>query len=158
MLTTHSHLNAEDKYRREVLRDQYQTETKGRVAKTATALVVAGAIALTACGVPAETDAGAAADTQSAILIDNGPTWDPNRAMLEEILSTQGSVDEVLGTQVDEFEFGPMAAPSWQPDTDAVESITGVDTGSVNNTEPFGHPNYGRLSNYLGTESSSGIR
>jgi hypothetical protein len=158
MFTTYSQLKAEDKYRREVLRDQYQTEAKGRAGKAVTALVVAGAIALAACGVPVEADTGAALNTQSAILTDNGPSWEPNAALLDEILNAQERNTEVLAARIEASEFGPMAAPSWQPNTGAVEATTEPAPGAVNDTEPFGHPNYGRLETYLGTQPSSGIR
>ena len=158
MLMSNEFVRAEDNYRRQVLQDQYQTETKGRAGKTVTALVVAGAIALAACGVPAEGDVGAA-NTQSAILVDNGPTWEPNQAMLEEILNPQESDAEVLAARIETKEFGPMPAPSWQPSQAALDAVfRQPDTGSVNNTEPFGHPNYGRLENYLGAQPSTGIR
>jgi hypothetical protein len=159
MFTTYSQLKAEDKYRREVLRDQYQTEAKGRAGKAVTALVVAGAIALAACGVPVEADTGAALNTQSAILTDNGPSWEPNAALLDEILNAQERNTEVLAARIEASEFGPMAAPSWQPSHGAVDAVfRRPDTGSVNDTEPFGHPNYGRLETYLGAQPASGIR
>lgn len=158
MFTTYSHLKAEDNYRRELLRDQRHTDTKGRAARTVAALVLVGAMALAACGAPVEADAGNPADTQSAILSDNGPTWEPYRALLEEILTIEESDLEVMAARIEAPEYGPMAAPSWQPSRDALGSFSEVDTGSVSNTEPFGHPNYGRLDTYLGTERLSGIR
>jgi hypothetical protein len=158
MFTTYSHLQAEGKYRREVLRDQNRT-TERRVGKTVTTLVLVGALALAACGVPVEANTGAAADPASAILTDNGPTWEPNRAMLEAILTGRGSADEVLGTEVEEDELGVMPAPSWQPSQKALgEFLPQPNAGSVNDTEPFGHPNYGRLATYLGAETTSGPR
>lgn len=63
----------------------------------------------------------------------------------------------VGGVVVPKVEFGGMAAPTWQPNWGAVEPAD-IDTGGVNNTEPFGYPNYGRLENYLGAEPTSGPR
>ena len=72
-----------------------------------------------------------------------------------------------------EAEFGGMLAPTWKPNWDAIESIRSdrhwfgltppsgaqePDTGGVNNTEPFGYPNYGRLDTYLGNGAESGPR
>ncbi|MGD2059696.1 MAG: hypothetical protein PVF87_02415 [Acidimicrobiia bacterium] len=151
-------VKAEDNYRREVLRDQNRAETKGRARKTVAALLVVGAVALAACGAPAGADTGKVANTESAILTDNGPTWEPNRALLEETLNPQESDVEVMAARIEAPEYGPMAAPSWQPDTDAVEEGIESDPDGINDIEPFGHPNYGRLETYLGAQPSSGIR
>lgn len=74
---------------------------------------------------------------------------------------------------VPEIEFGGLAAPTWQPNWGAIESVRpdrhwfgqtppsatpDIDTGGLNNTEPFGNPNYGRLDTYLGSEPTSGPR
>jgi hypothetical protein len=149
MLFIQEAIKAEDKYRREVLRDQYQTKS-GRGGKTVATLVVAGAIALAACGIPAETEAGApnvATDGPSSILTDPGPSWAPN---------LPGPVSPAAPT----IEFGGMPAPgSWQSiETVVMSAHLEADTGSVNNTEPFGHPNYGRLQTYLGVQSVTGPR
>lgn len=148
MLFTQEAIKAEDKYRREVLRDQYQTQPTGRARKAVVALAVAGAVALAACGIPAETEVGApnVADGLSSILTDPGPSWAPNLAAITPVAPT--------------IEFGGMPAPgSWQSiETVVMSAHLETDTGSVNNTEPFGHPNYGRLQTYLGATTATGPR
>jgi len=149
MLFTQEAIEAEDKYRREVLRDQNQTQPKGRTRTAVFALVVAGAVALAACGIPAETEVGApTVVTREApsILTNPGPSWAPNLAAITPVAPG--------------IEFGGMPAPgSWQSiETAVLSAHLETDTGSVNNTEPFGHPNYGRLQTYLGATTAAGPR
>jgi hypothetical protein len=147
MLFTPEAIKAEDKYRREILRDQYQTQPTRRARNVVVALVVAGAVALAACGIPAETEVGAPnviTDQPSSILTDPGPSWAPN----------------LPGPVIPTIEFGGMPAPgSWQSiETAVLSAHVEADMGSVNNTEPVGHPNYGRLQTYLGAQSVTGPR
>jgi len=151
MLMSNEFVTAEDKYRREALRDQNQNGTKtGRAGRTVTVLLVAGAVALAACGVPQDADGGVAnvSRTPSAILTDPGPPWQPNFPAIVPVSPLAPAI-----------EFGGMAAPSWQPNQKALEEILGVpDTGVIGESEPTGHPNYGRLATYLGEEPASGPR
>lgn len=77
MLIGNDFVRAEDKYRREVLRDQYQTRSTGRVGKTVAALVVAGAIVLAACGTAVDTETKTEAATADvgvpAVVIQTSP-------------------------------------------------------------------------------------
>lgn len=110
MLTTYSHLKAEDKYRRDALRDQYQMEKKGRIGKVVATLVVAGAVVLAACGAVADTRTIA----QSQSVNDIAPNWQPNVKLLEEILGD----DEQPVT-----EPGGIGAPNWKPNWEAATSV-----------------------------------
>lgn len=101
MLMSNEFVKAEDKYRRELLRDQYQSETTGRVGKIVAVLVVAGAFLLTACGVPSDSNPGA------------GVTTAP------EVTTQQGSAGEVTVAPAEpktpEEEFSGVPAPDWHP-------------------------------------------
>lgn len=144
MFTTYSHLKAEDKYRRDVLRDQYQTKNEAGIAKTVAALVVAGAIVLAACGIPSEADSGAVSSVTGtrSFLADPGPVWSPNLSVL-----------------IPAAEFGGMAAPGWQPNLDAITTVRPqVETNTIRDTEPPGPPNYGRLETALGAAPAHGPR
>jgi hypothetical protein len=161
MLFTPEAIRAEDKYRREALRDQNQTQPKGRARTAVVALVVAGAIALAACGIPAET-----APEVSAILADNGPSWAPDFGALTPSAAAPALELGIMAAPVGPPmlipvpEYGPMPAPgSWQSiPTFVLSAHLEADADSVNNTEPFGHPNYGRLQTYLGVQSVPGPR
>jgi len=161
MLFTQEAIRAEDKYRREALRDQNQTQAKGRARTAVVGFVVAGAIVLAACGIPAET-----APEVSPILADNGPSWAPDFGALAPSPTAPplelGIMAAPVGPPmfIPAPEYGPMPAPgSWQSiETVVLSAHLEADEASVNNTEPFGHPNYGRLQTYLGIQSVPGPR
>lgn len=108
MFTTYSHLKAEDKYRREVLRDQSQIETKGRVGKAVTALVVAGALALAACGATASdtgevqnAPARAETDLEYAFGGTQAPTPQGSRGLMSTILASDAADPELAFSGVE---------------------------------------------------------
>jgi hypothetical protein len=102
MLMSNEFVRAEDKYRRDLLRDQYQTQTTGRVGKVVAVLVVAGALLLAACGDPGDTNPGARETTAT------------------EATTEQGSADDVTVVpapekKTPEEEFSGVSAPDWHP-------------------------------------------
>lgn len=92
MLTTYSHLKADDEYRREDLRDHYQARSTGRVGKAVAALVVAGAVALAACGTAVETETVDSDAAAPVVVTEAGP----DTMTLEE-------------------KFSGVPAPDWHP-------------------------------------------
>ncbi|HEX6299749.1 MAG TPA: hypothetical protein VF148_04720 [Acidimicrobiia bacterium] len=146
-------IKAEDKYRREVLRDQYQ-DKGGNVGITA-ALILVAAMIVAACGTAVETGTGTVSSNQA--VRDVAPVWEPNHSMLDSILEAQATVGISLAPPI---EFGGMAAPSWQPDFSKLEKIMDRDeeTQAVGNTEPSGTPNYALLERIVGAEPASGPR
>lgn len=100
MLMSNEFVKAEDKYRRDFLRDQYQAESTGKVGKVVAVLVVAGALLLAACGDPNETQSGGEGAT--------------------EVTTAQGSGGDVTVVPVPERktleeEFSGVPAPDWHP-------------------------------------------
>jgi len=100
MLMSNEFVKAEDKYRRDLLRDQYQAESTGKVGKVVAVLVVAGALLLAACGDPNETQSGAEGAT--------------------EVTTAQGSAGDVTVVPAPEQktleeEFSGVPAPDWHP-------------------------------------------
>lgn len=155
MLIGNDFVNAEDKYRRQVLRDQYPhkrlNDTRAGLAMVVTAMVVA--VLLAACGRPEEAAAPVIASSQS--IQDVAPAWNPT-ALLESILATySGDI-----TAVHDPEFGGKPAPAWLPNAARLRAIRGAleVTQSVGNTKPHGTPNYGLLQSILGSEPTSGPR
>jgi len=100
MLMSNEFVKAEDKYRRDLLRDQYQAESTGKIRKVVVVLVVAGALLLAACGDPNETQSGGEGAT--------------------EVTTAQGSAGDVTVVPAQEQktleeEFSGVAAPDWHP-------------------------------------------
>lgn len=153
MLMSNDFIKAYDKYRREVLRDQYQN-SGGNRGRTATLILVAAMI-VAACGIAVETGTGTV--SSNLAVRDVAPTWEPNQSLLDPILETQAIVGISLAPQI---EFGGMAAPSWQPDYTKLETSMdrNEETQSVANTEPPGTPNHGLLKAIVGAEPASGPR
>lgn len=110
MLMSNEFVKAEDKYRRESLRDQYQTDAKGRVGKAVTALVVAGAIALAACGVPAQ-GSGAVQSTPAKVTTDLEHAFSGTPAPMPQ--GSRGLMSAILGPETADLEtvFSGIAAP-----------------------------------------------
>lgn len=147
MLFTESAIRAEDKYRREVLRDQYQRTSKVGMAAKAAGLVVVASMVLAACGIPADNQTGAPQQTNT---FDNGPTWQPNTELL----------DEVLGRQIVEIpavEFGGMVAPIGTPDQADIESVLpqAFDAGVFSG--PTWDPNRIALGEVLNPQTDHGV-
>ncbi len=103
MLMSNEFVKAEHTYRRNLLRDQYQSDSTGRAGKVVGALVVAGALLLLAACGP---------------LSDTNP--DAGRNVAAEATTDQASTDDVtvvpapdIETPEEKFSGGP--APDWHP-------------------------------------------
>ncbi len=123
MLIGEDFLKAEHKYRRELLRDQNQKAKMGSFAKAATLIFVAS-LMLATCGIPAEDGAAETVEpsaTDLAIARDGAPTWEPNRSLLDEILSAQRQTEVLeIGVAAD---VGVFAGPTWDPDYGRLEKV-----------------------------------
>lgn len=100
MLMSNQFVKAEDKCRRDLLADHYQSKPAGRVGKVVAGLVVAGALLLAACGDPNETQSGAEGAS--------------------EVTTAQGSAGDVTVVpaperKTPEEEFSGVPAPDWHP-------------------------------------------
>lgn len=160
-------VKAENNYRRELLRDQYQNG-KGTVAKAST-LVVVASLVLAACGAAAPTES-ADADRRDVVaqVSDPGPEWQPDETALNTVLNGV----EVLGFSVEAENTGV-----WGEDADRLQSVlselakassyaderstlseflngTNEATEHFKSFEPQGDPNYARLETYLGDGSN----
>lgn len=102
MLIGNEFVRAEDKYRRDLLRDQYQSESSGRVGKVVAVLVVAGALILAACGDPGDADLGVTRTTATEATTDQGSAGDVTIVPAQE----KKSLEE---------EFSGVPAPDWHP-------------------------------------------
>lgn len=105
MLLSNEFVKAEDKYRRDLLRDQYQSEPTGRpgkVGKVVAVLVVAGALLLAACGAPTDSNPGADGTVATEVTTEQE--------------SAGGATVVPAGeTMTPEEEFSGVAAPDWHP-------------------------------------------
>jgi hypothetical protein len=158
MLIGEDFLKAEHKYRGELLRDQYQKPKMSSLAKAATLIVVVS-ILLAACGIPVDNEAWARMEpsaTETAIVRDEGPSWEPNYSLLESILNEQDQAS-VAGTSV-VADVGVFAGPTWQPDMAKLDSILSqyADFGVF--TGPAGEPDRARLESILNPQQPSGPR
>ena len=102
MLMSNQFVKAEDEYRRDLLRDHYQSAPTSRAGKVVAVLVVAGALLLAARGNPANTNPGAEGTNAT------------------EATMEQGSAGEVTVTpapekKTPEEEFSGVPAPDWHP-------------------------------------------
>lgn len=103
MLMSNEFVKPMDKYRRNLLRDQYQSESTGRAGKVVGALVVTGALLLlAACGPLSDTN------------LDAGPN------VAAEATTDQGSADDVTVVPAPDIEtpeekFSGVPAPDWHP-------------------------------------------
>lgn len=101
MLMSNEFVEAEAKYRRDLLRDNYQSAPTAKVGKVVAVLVVAGTLLLAACGDPRESNPGAGETT---------PT---------EVTSVQDSARDVTGPAGEETspeeKFSGVPAPGWDP-------------------------------------------
>lgn len=84
MLMSNEFLRAEHSYRGKKLRDQYQSKM-GKAGKAAVAVVLASAL-FAACGTVVAPSALPVVDRQANVVTDNGPSWGPDVAVLEEYL------------------------------------------------------------------------
>ena len=102
MLIGNEFVKAEDNYRRELLRDQYQSESTSPLRKVVAVLVIAGALLLAACGIPSDGNSGA--DETGAPVVTTEPT-------------PAGDVTVAPGaeTKTPEEEFSGVPAPDWHP-------------------------------------------
>lgn len=104
MLMSNEFVRAEHKYRAEVLRDQYQSESTGRVGKVFTVLVVAGALLLAACGTPVDTNNGADQQPDSTV----AKPQDQESSGAAQVLPAREEMTP-------EEEFSGVPAPDWHP-------------------------------------------
>ncbi len=158
MLIGEDFLKAEHKYRGELLRDQYQKPKMSSLAKAATLIVVVS-ILLAACGIPVDSEARARVEpsaTETAIVRDEGPSWEPNYSLLESILNEQDQAS-VVGTSV-VADFGVFAGPTWQPDMAKLDSILNPQTDVGVFTGPSWEPDRGRLETILNPHQPAGPR
>ena len=129
--------------------------------------VIATVLLVTACGVP---DEPTASDRDIvAAVSDPGPPWQPSSRIDDAKVQSfgvfegpahtpnYGLLDEIVGA---ESRFGVFAAPQWAVSQSALDQALGIDrdAGILGDSEPQGHPNYGRLETYLGlgTGTSTG--
>lgn len=102
MLIGNEFVKAEDKYRREHLRDQYQAESTGRVGKVVAVLVVAGALLLAACGDFGEDQSGREGTTATEVTTEEGSAGG--------VAVVPAPAEKTL-----EEEFSGVPAPDWHP-------------------------------------------
>jgi len=102
MLIGNEFVKAEDKYRRELLRDQYQSEPSGKVGKIVAILVVAGALLLAACGIPSDSNSLAGGTVEAVVTTEPTPAGD--------VIVVPAREEKTL-----EEEFSGVTAPDWHP-------------------------------------------
>lgn len=113
MLIGNEFVKAEDKYRREKLRDQ--NTGKSSMVKVAT-LATAVAMVLATSGTAIANDADTA--TAQAVARDDAPAWEPNGDLLDVVLNAEVKSATVV---VDSRHLGP----SWSPNRTLLEEIVG---------------------------------
>lgn len=100
MLIGNDFAKAEDKYRRDVLRDQYPREKLSirRAGLAIVVTVVLVAMLLSACGIPEETAAPVVAPAQS--VRDVAPAWEPNGTLMDSILKGYAGSEPIAAAPI----------------------------------------------------------
>ena len=149
-------VRAEDKYRRNLLRDQNQTS--GNVKRAVGVIVIASAMALVlaACGVPVDNDGAAIqAPTQpnSQLETPAAPGWQPNPAITGGgvvIVPEFGGMPAPIGradTSGFLADYGVFSGPTHQPNQKALQEVLGIDTSVFEG--PTHQPDLAKLESIL---------